>query len=108
MYRDRVINRLCNTVGRDPDKFTSACTREGGISVVWGDQGFYFKVFPGLPLIIARFDGDGELPPGASFVYPDNGIVSDKLYLPLLFSRTMGRAGEVSSSFSFELTSAKD
>jgi hypothetical protein len=36
------------------------------------EQTYYFKVFPRLPVMIVRFDGDGELPPGASFVYPDN------------------------------------
>ncbi|MCX5769453.1 MAG: DUF3786 domain-containing protein [Candidatus Hydrogenedentes bacterium] len=72
VYRERVINRLCRTVGRTRETFVEACIREGGIPVMSAEQTYYFKVFPRLPVMIVRFDGDGELPPGASFVYPDN------------------------------------
>jgi len=72
VYQARVISRLCRTVGRSRDTFVEACLREGGIPVMSAEQTYYFKVFPRLPLIVVRYDGDGELPPGASFVYPDN------------------------------------
>ena len=72
VYRGRVLNRLCATVGRDRSTFVEACQRLGAESVDWGDEGFRFRVFPRLPVVITWYYGDDEFPPNASFLYLDN------------------------------------
>lgn len=72
VYRARVVNRLCVTAGRSRNTFVSACERLDAQRVSLGDDGFQFTVFPLLPVTIAWYSGDGELPPNASFLYPEN------------------------------------
>jgi len=72
VYEKRVIERLCATAGRDRETFVRASLAVGGERAEWGDEGFRYRVFPLLPVIIAWYAGDDELPPGASFLYPDN------------------------------------
>ena len=72
VYQKRVVDRLCATAGRDKETFTRASESLGGMREKWGDVGFRFQVFPLLPVGIAWYAGDDELPPGASFMYPDN------------------------------------
>jgi len=72
VYRARVISRLCATAGRDRASFVSASSALSGEPVNFGDQAFQFTVFPKLPVIIAWYQGDDEIGPGASFIYPDN------------------------------------
>ena len=72
VYRGRVLKRLCATAGRDRDTFVQACHRLGAESIDWGDEGFRFRVFPRLPVVITWYYGDDEFPPNASFLYLDN------------------------------------
>lgn len=72
VYRARVIRRLCATAGRDRETFVTASQRIGAQHVPLGGEGFRYQVFPCLPLMIAWYEGDGELPPDASFLYPEN------------------------------------
>ncbi len=72
VYKGRVIGRFCATAGRTPDTFRRAATANGGVPVPLGDMGYHFQVFPKTPLRIVYYAGDGELPPDASFLYPDN------------------------------------
>jgi len=74
VYRKRVIDRLCATAGRERATFVGASQALGGkrVNEKWGDEGFLYRVFPFLPVGIAWYAGDDELPPGASFLYPDN------------------------------------
>ena len=72
-YRGRVLGRLTATAGRDRETFTKACRRLGGEPVDGpGDEGFEFRVFPNVPVRLAWYAGDDELPPGAAMVYGDN------------------------------------
>ena len=72
VFDKRVIGRLCATAGRDRGTFVAASAAVGGRRFEWGDEGFEFRAFPRLAVGIAWYAGDEELPPGASFVYPDN------------------------------------
>ncbi len=74
VYGGRVLGRLCGTAGRDEATFVSACQSLGAEPADWGDVGFRFQVFPHLPVVIAWYGGDGEFPPNASFLYPDNAL----------------------------------
>ena len=44
----------------------------GAEKAEWGDEGFLYRVFPLLPVVIAWYEGEAELPPGASFMFPDS------------------------------------
>jgi len=92
VHRGRVLERLCATVGRDRETFCDAAQRLGAERVGWGDAGFRFQVFPRLAVAIAWYCGDGELPPSASFLYPDNVLsffpVEDMV---VLSERVIGR-----------------
>ncbi len=72
VFNQRVIGRLTGTAGRNRETFRSSCGRAGGARFDWGDEGYRFKVFPLLEVGIAWFEGDEDLPPGASFVYSNN------------------------------------
>ncbi|MFC1734882.1 DUF3786 domain-containing protein [Candidatus Hydrogenedentota bacterium] len=72
VYRGRVLGRLCGTAGRTRDAFVDACTRIGGEVIDWGDEGFVFNVFPRISIKVAWHDGDEDLPPSVSMLYPDN------------------------------------
>lgn len=72
VFDKRVVGRLCATAGRNREAFARASESSGGRRFEWGDEGFSFQVFPRLAIGIAWYAGDEELPPGASFIYPDN------------------------------------
>ncbi len=72
VFNKRVIGRLCATAGRDRESFGKAAEKLGGRKLEYGDAGYVFQAFPFLPVAIAWYAGDEELPPGASFLYPDN------------------------------------
>lgn len=71
-YRGRVVSRFCHTAGRNRETVSTAAASLGGQQVTGGDLAFRLQVFPHVPLTIVWYDGDEELPPGASFLYLDN------------------------------------
>ncbi len=79
VFDNRVIGRLCATAGRDRETFSKAGMALQAGPLEWGDVGFLFQVFPMLAVGIAWYAGDEELPPGVSFIYPDNVMA----FLPL-------------------------
>ena len=72
VYRARVLNYLCATAGRNHREFTAACRRLGAQHEPLGDEGFRFRIFPHVEIIIVRYGGDEEFTPGVSFLYPAN------------------------------------
>ena len=70
-YRDRVIGRLCSTVGRDRTTFGGAAEAIGGRAVPGGDLAMRFVVFPRLPVPVVWYAGDDEFPPGANVLFED-------------------------------------
>lgn len=92
VYRGRVLGRLTAGAGRDRDSFAAACRRLGGEKAEWGDEGFTFRVFPRLPVAVAWYQGDEEIPTGLSFVYPDNiGAFLPAEDVVVLSERLVGR-----------------
>ena len=72
VYQGRVVARFCATAGRSLEAFRKSSEKNGGIPILLGDAGYEFRIFPGISLRIAWYAGDGELPNGASILYPDN------------------------------------
>ncbi len=72
VYQGRVISRFCATAGRSIEQFQQAGERHGGAPLRLGDAAYHFQVFPRSPLRVVWYAGDGELPAGATILYPDN------------------------------------
>ncbi len=96
VFKGRVIGRLCATAGRSEKSFVAAAERLGGQPAEVGDLGYRFDVFPHAPLLVAWYADDGELPPNATVLYPDNIQrrlpLEDVVVLPeALVSRLQGK-----------------
>ena len=72
VYRQRVIARLCGTMGHDAARLADAATGLGGCTVAAGDLAFDFDVFPRLTLRLVWHAGDDEFPPDATLLLPSN------------------------------------
>ena len=71
-YTGRVLKLFCATVGRSRDSLLAAARNLQAEIVPGGDLAVRLRVFPQVPLTVAWYEGDEELPPGAAFVYQDN------------------------------------
>ena len=65
-FRGRVVDRIARKFGNNPTAFLKCGMDLGGRRTDIGDAGLVFNVFPRVPLTIAVWRGDDELPPGAS------------------------------------------
>jgi len=85
VYQQRVIERLCRSVGRDRASLLEAGQRLGGKTVDAGDAAFDFQVYPRLRLRLVWYAGEQEppanhelhdpeprLPPSAVLLLPSN------------------------------------
>jgi hypothetical protein len=76
VYQQRVIGRLCRTVGRDGGTLRQAGQALGG-SILRGDAPagdltMEFQVYPRLRVRLAWYAGDDELSPSAAMLLPAN------------------------------------
>lgn len=72
VYQQRVIRRLCGTVGRDVDKLRTAAEGLKGRAVAAGDIAFDFDVFPRFSVRLVWHAPDEEFPPSATVLLPVN------------------------------------
>jgi hypothetical protein len=72
VYQQRVIGRLCATVGRSGETLRLAAEALGALPGRIGDLAFEFRVFPRLPLQLVWYGGDAELSPSAVVLLPRN------------------------------------
>lgn len=72
VYHQRVIARLCATVGRSAAGLEPAARRLGGRPVACGDLAFQFDVFPRLCLGLIWHAPDEEFAPSATLLLPRN------------------------------------
>jgi len=70
VYRQRVIERLCRTVGREGDSLRRAARALGGRAVSGGDAGFDFQPYPRIRIRLVWYAGDDELPPSGVMLLP--------------------------------------
>ena len=72
VYHQRVIGRLCATVGRDVAKLRAAAEALGGRRVDAGDLAFDFDVFPRFSARLVWHSPDDEFPSSATLLLPAN------------------------------------
>jgi hypothetical protein len=72
VYENRVLRRLCATVGRDISGLRQAAIALGARETVGGDAAFWLAVFPRLPIQLIWHAPDEEFPPSATILLPDN------------------------------------
>jgi hypothetical protein len=72
VYHQRVIARLCATVGRDAQTLSAAADKLGGRRADGGDLAFDFDVFPRLPVRLIWYAADEEFAPSATLLLPGN------------------------------------
>lgn len=70
VYKGRVIGRFCASAGRTSETLRHTAEKLGGMPMPLGDLGYHFQIFPKVPLRLVYYEGDGELPAGATFLYP--------------------------------------
>jgi hypothetical protein len=97
VYHQRVIARLCCTVGRDSQRLCTAAESIGGRIAGGGDTAFDFNVFPRLRLRVIWHAADEEFLPTATLLLPANiesyFCIEDIVVLSeCLVSRLGGRA----------------
>lgn len=69
VYNGRIIGRFLATVGRTDAGFRQAAERVGAVRLEWNGACYRFDVFPRLPIMVIRYEGDEDFPPGANIVY---------------------------------------
>jgi len=72
VYRMRVIERLCRTVGRCRDSLGPAAEAIGGKAATGGDLAFDFQVYPRLRLRLVWHAPDEEFAASATLLLPAN------------------------------------
>jgi hypothetical protein len=71
-FNGRVVDRVARKFGNDPTSFLKCGMELGGRRTDLGDAGMVFRVFPRVPVTVAVWRGDEELPPGASVSFDRN------------------------------------
>ena len=72
IYHERVIGRLCATIGRDARSLHAAAEVLGGRTATGWDTAFDFDVFPHVPIRLIWHAADEEFPPSATVLLPGN------------------------------------
>ena len=72
VYRRRVVERLCQTVGRNREALLQASKAIGGRMATLGDLAMDFQVYPRVAVQLVWYEGDSELAPSASLLLPGN------------------------------------
>jgi len=72
VFQQRVIARLCHTVGRERETLLQAGEKLGDRVESVGDIAFDFRVFPQIALRLIWYGGDDELGPSATLLLPNN------------------------------------
>ena len=72
VYQNRVIGRLCHTVGREIEKLRLAAESLGGKACEGGDASFDFAVFPRIGIRLIWHGPDEEFPSSSTILLPRN------------------------------------
>lgn len=98
VFGKRIVARFLATVGRTATGFAEAAARCGGVRQEGAGSGFRFDIFPRVPVTLVRYDGDDEIPPGASVIYradaerllpAEDRVVAAELLLDALAGKPM-------------------
>lgn len=104
VFGKRITARFLATSGRTAEDFTRLGTLYSGTKVPGPGTGFRFDVFPRVPVTLVRYEGDSEVPPGASIIYQadvehllpaEDRVVAVELLLDILAGKPMTESGGV-------------
>jgi hypothetical protein len=68
-FKQRAIDHLVQTFGSAPATLMQAGKRLGGEVIMMGDAAVRIPLFPKLPLTLALWSGDEEVPPSGSVLF---------------------------------------
>lgn len=71
-FNGRVVDRIARKFGNNPTAFLKCGMDLGGRRADVGDASMVFPLFPRVPVTVAVWRGDEELPPGASVSFDRN------------------------------------
>ena len=102
VFGKRITQRFLATAGRNADQFVRLGAQLGGTPLHGWRTGFRFDIFPRVPITLVRYEGDDEMPPGASVVYcadaelllpAEDRVVAAELLLDQLAGKPMSESG---------------
>jgi hypothetical protein len=102
VFGKRIVARFLATTGRTARQFALAGERIGGVLLPGPGLCYRFDVLPRVPIVIARYEGDSEVTPGASVIYradaerllpPEDRVVAAELLLDALAGKSMSEEG---------------
>ncbi len=70
-YKPRVVDRLAEEFGADPQRLERAGHRLGAERLPMGDASVRLRVFPKMPVIVTVWRGDDELPSSANVLFDE-------------------------------------
>jgi hypothetical protein len=70
-YKPRVIDRLAEEFGADPQRLEKAGEKLGAERLPMGDASVRLRVFPKMPVIVTIWKGDSELPASATLLFDE-------------------------------------
>jgi hypothetical protein len=102
VFDRRITARFLATSGRTAQEFVRLGTQLGGTKVPGSGTGFRFNVLPRVPITFVRYEGDDEIPAGASVLYradaerllpAEDRVVAAELLLDVLSGKAMTDTG---------------
>lgn len=102
VFGKRITARFLATSGRTGAEFIRLCEQYGGTRIPGSGTAYRFNVLPRVPITLIRYEGDDEMPPGASIVYradaerllpAEDRVVAVELLLDILSGKTMAENG---------------
>jgi hypothetical protein len=102
VFGKRITARFLATAGRTAEQFVRLGEQYSGTRVKGHGTGFRFDVFPRVPITIIRYEGDSEVPAGASIIYradvehllpAEDRVVAVELLLDILSGKPMTDTG---------------
>lgn len=102
VFGKRIIGRFLATSGRSNLEFERLAEQYGGTRLPHTGTAYRFDVLPRIPITIIRYEGDDEVPAGASLLYradaerllpAEDRVVAAELLLDILSGKPMTESG---------------
>jgi len=102
VFGKRITARFLATSGRSSQEFVRLGEQLQGFRMPGSGTGFRFNVFPRVPITLIRYEGDDEVPAGASILYradaerllpAEDRVVAVELLLDILSGKSMAENG---------------
>jgi len=102
VFGKRITARFLATVGRSNLEFERLAEQCAGTRVTHSGTAYCFDVLPRVPITIIRYEGDDEIPAGASILYradaerllpAEDRVVAAELLLDILSGKPMTEKG---------------